>query len=111
MKLKGPTHAGRRAVGLTEGIENHRQLILGDTNTGVGHAELKDDVLFVHCEKSAAESNVAFRGSFGRCEFDGVAHQVGDDLPETQWIADELVGDVGVDVVCEVQLILRSAND
>lgn len=42
-----------------------------------------------------------------RTHLDGVADEVGDDLLEPEGVADEVVRDARVDVVDEVELVLR----
>ena len=53
------THSSGGAIGLAEGVEDHGELVLRDTDTGVGHAELDDDVLIVHSEQTTAQCDVA----------------------------------------------------
>ena len=96
---------------MAESIENHRELVLGDTNTGVRHAELQCDILVVQSEQPTAESNMALgRGPRGS-ELDGVPDEVGDNLAQAQRVSDELVRYLGVDIICEIKLVLGRPDD
>jgi hypothetical protein len=46
------------------------------------------------------------RGQGWRTNLDRVSDQVGDDLPEPEWVSGELVGDPRIDIVDEVELVL-----
>ena len=59
-------------------------------------------MLIVLGKQPAAQCDMTLARDLGRRELDRVTHQVRDDLAQTERIADELVGDVRVDVVGEV---------
>lgn len=65
---------------MTEGIEDHRQLVLRDTDTRIRHAELERDVHVVLGEQPAAERDMSLPGNLRRRELDRVTDQIRDDL-------------------------------
>ena len=96
---------------MAEGIEDEVQLVLSDTNAGICYTELNRHALVVQGKEPRAERHVAFAGHFRWCKLDRIAHQVGDDLAEAERVANKLVGNVRVNVVCEIEVILRGPND
>jgi hypothetical protein len=50
-------------------------------------------------------------GRFRGCKFDGVANEVGNNLTQAKRVTDKLVGNVGLDIVSKVEIILRGTND
>ena len=79
-KQRKDTDPRCRPIRLTERVKDHGQLVLRDTDTSVGHAELQRDVPVVFSEQPAAERDMALAGDLRRRELDSVAHQVRNDL-------------------------------
>lgn len=50
-------------------------------------------------------------GHFRRSKLDCVTDKVGNDLSETKRVADQLIRDIGLDIVCQVEVVLRGPND
>ena len=105
------THSRRRPVRLCECVEDQVQLVLRDPDARVRHAEFKRHARVVQREQAAAERDVALLRHLGRRKLDRVADQVRDDLPQAERVADELVRDVRVDVIGEIEIVLRGAHD
>ncbi|KAI3479879.1 hypothetical protein L1887_58027 [Cichorium endivia] len=109
----GQTEAGAAvlarggAVCLAEGVKDDVELVLLDANARVRGAELEHgEVAVDHLGELALERHAAA----GVGELDGVSDEVGDDLLETQRIADERIGAVGRHLVHEVELLLRRTH-
>ena len=64
----------------------------------------------INSEGGSEEANSPLTVHLAGRELDSVTHQVRDNLPQPQRIADELVGNIGFDVVGKVEVILRRAN-
>lgn len=105
------TYSCSGTISLSEGVENHGKLVNGNTDTCVGDAELQYHVLVVHSQQPTAKSDMSLDAVLRRRELDGITDQVGDDLSETQGIANELVWDVWIDIVGQLQLVLGCADD
>ncbi len=54
---------------------------------------------------------MALASYFGRREVDSVTDKIGDDLSMTKGITDELIWNVGLDVIREVKTVLRSSHN
>jgi hypothetical protein len=50
-------------------------------------------------------------GCFRRRKFDGVTDEIGDDLTKAKRVADKLVGNIRLNVVGKIEIILRRMND
>jgi hypothetical protein len=105
------TYTSRRTISLAEGVEDKVQLVLGNTNTRISDTELESNTLVVHSQKTSTERNLALTVDLGRRELDGVTDEVGDDLAKTKRVTDELIWDIGLNIVGEIELVLRGAND
>lgn len=105
------THTCRRTISLTEGIKDEIQLVFGDTNTGICYTKFNRHALVIQGKEPRAECHMAFARHLGRCKLDRVAHQVGNNLAQAERVTDKLVGNVGINIVCEVEVILRGANN
>ena len=97
--------AGGGAVGLSEGFEDDGLLVGGDADAGVLNLEMEEDVvggffLTGHLKAHAAH--------FGK--FNGVAEEVDEDLTQTQGIADERVGNVGIQLPGNFEMFLSAAK-
>ena len=79
---------GQRGVGLFERLEQLRQLIRGDADAGVVHEEQELRLVLVFGKMEvAAVPDLQVDAPARRREFDGVAHQVGQDLLQAPRIA------------------------
>jgi len=103
-----------RTISLTESVENHIELVFCNTDSSVADTELECDILIIESQQPGAESYMAFSARLlGRVrrEFNSISNQVRDDLSETQGIANELVRNVRLNIVREIDLVLRSTDN
>lgn len=105
------THSSGRTIRLTERIEDEVQLVFGNTNTSISNTKLQSHALVVECQQPRAKCDVALPRRLTGGELDRITNQVRDDLAEAERVADELVRDVRLDVVCEVEVVLRSTHN
>ena len=101
---------GQRGVGLFERLEQLRQLIRGDADTGVVHEEQELRLILVFGKvEVAAVPDLQVDAPARRREFDGVAHQVGQDLLQAPRIAEKRQRRGGIDVDQAFQLTRHAA--
>ena len=96
-----PVLARRRRVLLLEGAEDRRLLLAGDADAGVAHREAHADLAAAaHRRRRELDPDEHLAGGG---ELDGVADQVDHNLAQPAGVADEGVGDGGVDVADELE--------
>jgi len=67
--------------------------------------------LVVQGKEASAQGDMAFPGSFGWRELDGVSDKVGDDLAKTKRVTDELIRNVWFHIIRQVEIVLRCSDD
>ena len=92
--------AGRRPVGLPEGFEDRPLLVLGDADARIGDREVEHRAAVVAHVFADRHEHVTRLG-----ELDGVADQIGDDLRQTDRVADDAGRRVRRDVAQELQAL------
>lgn len=96
---------------MAESVENHAQFVLGDTDTSVEDTELDRYASFAVRHESATQGYVTLLLLLRRRELDSITNKIGDDLSQTERVSDKLVRYIGIDVVGQLKLILRSSHD
>jgi hypothetical protein len=96
---------------LAKRVEDEVQLVLRDADPRIAHTKLQRDAVVVQREQARAQRNVALARRLGRRELDRIPDQIRDYLPQTERVADQLIRDVRVDVVRQVEVVLRRAHD
>ena len=97
---------GGGGVCLGERLEDHRELVGGDADPGVGELEVHDDVVAVDRGGSHAEHDLPDLG-----ELDGVADQVGQHLTQTARVTTHRGGDRVVEGRHQVQSLGLRGRD
>jgi hypothetical protein len=100
------THPSRRPIRLGKRIENEVRLVFRNRNPGIRDAELESYALIVERQETGTEGHVSLARHLRRCELDRISDEIGDDLAEAEGVADELIRDIRLNVVCQVQVVL-----
>ncbi len=99
--------AGDTGIRLTERLEQTRLVALRNTNAGI--ADLNLNLHFIVTERPFLDQNIDI-AALG--ELDGVTHQVGDDLLQTQRIANNIIRYVVLDIERQLQpFIMRGVRE
>ncbi len=89
----------QRVVGLTEGLKQCAHVLVGQPDAGVLHADAQLHIVFLFVFEHGAGDDGAFAG-----ELDRVADQVGEDLLESQRIAQQCQRRVAIHQAHQFQL-------
>ena len=92
---------GRRTIRLGEGIEDRTDLGLGNADASVANAEPKTNIVLPPAGLVHTDHHLSLLG-----EFDGVADQICENLPQPPGVADHPVGDQRRDVTGKFQSLL-----
>ena len=96
---------------MTERIEYNRELVLLDTDTRILHTEPHSHIVLVRRNQLARQAYHALFVRLARRKLDRVSDQVGDNLPQTERVADNLIWNLWIDFVEQIEVLLVRAND
>ncbi len=100
-----PEPARRRRVGLHERAENLPLLLERDADAGIRNGEVQHRFFGRHAVGGHLDDDIA---GFG--ELDRVAHEIDQHLPQAAWIADQAVGNVGLDAAGQLEALFVGAQ-
>ena len=88
-------------IGLLEAAEQSRLLLLAESYAGIMHRKVEQQAIAATLGEADLEADIPLLG-----ELDGIAHVVDQDLAESQFVTDQLIGNIRRYVDDELQSLL-----